>query len=208
MNDFDERELKIWREEAELAAAESSHPLARKTAQLMKARVLLRLSEVEPLKDEVGEPIIQKLDKALGDLSSAKEDIETGKHQSAILSFLRGVKEYIDSARDDIEILTYRLKQDAETRIPDYSLEYVNVQLSEAVDSGFMKTAISKMLREMYFISDGKYYVRHNGLHWTCMRANYWEHHSWEQFEQEGWRPVKADHFIVALTKARAGEFE
>lgn len=52
--------------------------------------------------DDVGEPVTQKLDKALGDLSNAVEDIETGKHQSAVLSFLRSVREYVEDARDDI----------------------------------------------------------------------------------------------------------
>ncbi|WP_325345431.1 hypothetical protein [Xylophilus sp.] len=67
-------------------------------------------AEVTPLTDEVGEPIVQKLDKALSDLSSAVEDIETGKHQSAILSFLRGVKEYVNDAREDIEALAAQPK--------------------------------------------------------------------------------------------------
>lgn len=58
------------------------------------------------LTDDVGEPILQKIDKALCELSNAREDVETGKHQSAILSFLRMAKEYIESVRDDIEVVT------------------------------------------------------------------------------------------------------
>lgn len=54
------------------------------------------------LTDDVGEPIVQKLNKALAEISNAREDVETGKHQSAILSFLRMAKEYVRAAVDDL----------------------------------------------------------------------------------------------------------
>jgi|SRR3954469_25397697 len=62
--------------------------------------------ESRVLTDNVGEPILQKIDKALCELSNARDDVETGKHQSAVLSFLRMAKEYIEDVRDDIEVVT------------------------------------------------------------------------------------------------------
>ncbi|GAA0907475.1 hypothetical protein GCM10009552_15480 [Rothia nasimurium] len=69
-------------------------------------------ASVTPLSDEVGEPIAQKLDKALTDLCNAVEDIETGKHPSAIFSFLRSVREYVTDVREDIVALAAQPKGD------------------------------------------------------------------------------------------------
>lgn len=57
------------------------------------------------LKDQYGESITQKLDKALTEISDAKEDVESGKPASAILSFLRLATEYVRDAKDDIAAL-------------------------------------------------------------------------------------------------------
>lgn len=69
--------------------------------------------------DEYGEPIAQKISKALGEISNAVEDVETGKSDVAILSFLRLAQEYLRDSCEDLESLSARLAQPVVAKVPD-----------------------------------------------------------------------------------------
>ena len=56
--------------------------------------------EVKVPEDAYGESVEQIITKALCELSNAREDVESGKPATAILSFLREAEAYMEAARE------------------------------------------------------------------------------------------------------------